>query len=289
MNLILPDAYSDLYSDGIISFDEVVAAHDSIFSMLTTTSPNALFIASLDSSRAQCATQGSLIIETAKLVSTLRYSLKMISLIENDFLRFIETLFRHKLADIKGKVQLLEESLMVKSAISEGRIAIDPLRLCIRFKNCTDATNIDDILCERLGIYCELNEPLCITYAVPPFSGPSYTHTYEAFILLSSTLKDVAAGVLDIPENENVREKNDPSVYPSQQSSSPSFLSVTSTMTYLKEDAKVDASLIGRVSAENIISYPPGVPILVGKTHLSSNIFVSGYLVKVFFNFYPHF
>jgi hypothetical protein len=75
-DFFFPGAYSDLYDDGIISFDEVLGAHDSIFSMLTTTSPNALFLASLDSSRAQCATQGGFIIESAGLVSSLRCAFK---------------------------------------------------------------------------------------------------------------------------------------------------------------------------------------------------------------------
>jgi arginine/lysine/ornithine decarboxylase len=106
---------------------------------------------------------------------------------------------------------------------------------------------------------------LSITYAIPPFSGPTYAHSYEAFNLLSSTLKDVASGVLDTPEDENVREKDNPGIYSSQILSSSSFLSVTSTLTYLKENVKVDGSVIGRVSAETVISYPPGIPILVGK------------------------
>jgi len=186
---------------------------------------------------------------------------------------------RCRLTDINGMVNLLEESTMVKSAICQGRVVIDPLRLCVRFKNCTDATVIDDAICEKFGIYCELNEPSSITYVIPPFSGHTYPDTNKAFNLLSSTLTEVSSSMLEITVDGGLLSA--PIPYISEVQTSSSFLSIKNTNVLAKEvvgvgdDDDDDDDLVGRVAAETVCSYPPGIPVLVGSTctyaHISAH------------------
>jgi len=104
-----------------------------------------------------------------------------------------------------GGVEQLDDSTAVAALQRSGTIALDPLRLCVHFSGVAEATAVDDDLCERDGIYCELNDRSCITYAVPAYSS-LVNRSFEA---LSSALLEVAAstsGQKELSEGADYRE-----------------------------------------------------------------------------------
>ena len=124
-----------------------IEVHNEYFSMLTTTSPNAVLLASIDHARSQAFSHALKIRETAELVDSLRE--------------------RIRIAD--NVVRLLEDSPLIKNSIEQGMLSIDPLRLCVQFEGReTRCEEIDNEMCKRMGIFCELNERAAITYAIPP-------------------------------------------------------------------------------------------------------------------------
>jgi len=66
----MQDAYT--YNNDDLKFDQVLSIYQEIFSMLTTTSPNALLLASLDSARHQASEERNVIQLTSKLVLKFR-------------------------------------------------------------------------------------------------------------------------------------------------------------------------------------------------------------------------
>ena len=147
-----------------------------------------------------------------------------------------------------------------------GRIVLDPLRLCVRFKGCSTATEIDDRLCEENGIYCELNEASCITYAIPPFSCPEYARPHAALLHLGEALELVSKE----PFHANATESIDSSrlIY----SSTPAYLNTKLASLGITESVAVDDRLLGRISGETVCPYPPGIPLLLGKERVRSTL-----------------
>mmetsp|Transcript_21668 Transcript_21668/g.31085 ORF Transcript_21668/g.31085 Transcript_21668/m.31085 type:complete len:413 (-) Transcript_21668:246-1484(-) len=148
--------------------DLAVEVLGTFFSALTTTSPNSLLLASLDATRAQfTALKGvhqagersgrDMLAEAVEAADTVR-----------DFIRS-----RYRTPHDRrsgGAITLLEDSLPQSSTL-----LVDPLRLNLRLHPLADPSgqlfnsiHMDDFLCERHGIYCELNLPECVTYVVSP-------------------------------------------------------------------------------------------------------------------------
>ena len=150
-----------------LASDVVIRMHDSVFSALTTTSPNSLLLASLDLARSKATLQQSTIMRTGQMVDNLREELRV---------------------EASEAVTLLDDSIVVREMTLKGLVLLDPLRLSVKFNKFADSTVVDDDLCESMGIFCELNEKNCITYAVPPYSS-EYP---ESFSTLSRALKSIA-------------------------------------------------------------------------------------------------
>ena len=140
--------------------------HD-CFSMLTTTSPNTVILASLDATRAQMASEGAEMVRAAaEAADEIRYELR-----EQNLMRI-----GGEEESISGGVQLLDDSLAVgahhrhvistteeeesspsslSSSISSSsappeapvRWLVDPLRLTVRFPG-RAALDVDDKMCE---------------------------------------------------------------------------------------------------------------------------------------------
>jgi arginine/lysine/ornithine decarboxylase len=121
------------------------------FSMLTTTSPNLVLLASLDATRAQMATEGQAMIQTAAAAADeIRYELRQQGLLRDE-----DTEEEEK---VPGGVQLLDDSLSVGAArrhkkcteeicVDSPQWLVDPLRLTVRFPG-RSALDVDDGMCE---------------------------------------------------------------------------------------------------------------------------------------------
>lgn len=125
------------------------------FSMLTTTSPNLVFLASLDAARAQMASEGEAMIRSAaEAADEIRYELRQQGLLRTEE--------GEEEDEVPGGVQLLDDSLSVGAARrhktcteSESKVVcvispqwlVDPLRLTVRFPG-RSALDVDDEICE---------------------------------------------------------------------------------------------------------------------------------------------
>ena len=164
------------------------------FSMLTTTSPNAVILASLDATRSQMGMEGLSMVQTAAAAADeIRYEirqqnlLKMESISESSPDDTIDSSNTNRI--LIGGVQLLDDSdsihavrkvpnfddrdhsspSMEYSAAPEW--LIDPLRLTVRFPG-RSALDVDDKMCEGKG------------EGTFDFSQPSSLHAcYRPFIL----------------------------------------------------------------------------------------------------------
>ena len=121
------------------------------FSMLTTTSPNLVLLASLDATRAQMASEGEAMIQSAAAAADeIRYELRQQGLLRDEDSEEEEK--------VMGGVQLLDDSLSVGAArrhkkcneeicVDSPQWLIDPLRLTVRFPG-RSALDVDDGICE---------------------------------------------------------------------------------------------------------------------------------------------
>ena len=94
---------------------------------------------------------------------------------------------------------MLETSNQIHKLITSNKIILDPLRLALQFNGSPDSTIIDDFLCNQYGIYCELNQKKCITYAISPYMSKNVSSLETLFSALKSL--DVAS-ILRGEENE---------------------------------------------------------------------------------------
>ena len=146
------------------------------FSMLTTTSPNAVILASLDATRSQMGMEGLSMVQTAAAAADeIRYEirqqnlLKMESISESSPDDTMDSLNTDRI--LIGGVQLLDDSDSIhavrkvrnfddkehSSHSLEHSIApewlIDPLRLTVRFPG-RSALDVDEKMCEGKGEEC---------------------------------------------------------------------------------------------------------------------------------------
>lgn len=137
-----PEAFA---YDVTLSMEAVEATIGRCFSMLTTTSPHALLLASLDATRAQIQDQGDVAMQQALVA-----------------VQELRTVCRKH----RSSVQLLDDSVAVEAL----GLMVDPLRLSLRLIGRDSRTELDDPMCDEDGIYCELNQRDCISYNIPLFS-----------------------------------------------------------------------------------------------------------------------
>ena len=207
--------------------EEVVHRYYSTF---TSTSPSALLLASLDIARAHAEAEGvRLAATTAKAVAELMEEVRSAG---------------------DGEIAFLSDRLR------DSRLVVDPLRLTVHFPTYPNsAVEVDDWVCEQLGIWCELNLPRCVLYCVPLGAGR------EDLVGLSSALtkaiKEFSSGRIvvedgvDEPPVADRGEEGDCGVYLSPASIAALRMSVPI------------AAAVNMVSAENVVPYPPGIPLLL--------------------------
>lgn len=232
---------------------EVRLAVQQSFSLLTTTSPNALLLASLDAARAQFAVDGAESVpRAAAAVNELR-----------DVIR----------TKLSGSVALLEDSSEVEAA----GLRVDPLRLSLRFLG-RPSLEVDADMEEDDGIFCELNGPHCITYAVPPLATGADLEPLTASLLRHApkpssvswdrdSRRDSEAAVQQTDVAPDSRRDETSAVLPLVAD----ICLVLTTLAY--ESPSTSLSLedaLGHISAETVSLYPPGVPLVVAGERLTS-------------------
>jgi arginine/lysine/ornithine decarboxylase len=155
------------FSRDVTDIDDVGQIIQEIFSLLTTSSPNSLLLASLDAARANFAVNGT---ELAKLTVSTCQELR-------DYIR-------QNLGDF---ISLLDDSIGVKNS----NLYIDPLRLSFKMKY-GNSIEVDQWMDENLGITCELNLKNCITYAIPMGATNEYvSQLRDGLTLISSNISNI--------------------------------------------------------------------------------------------------
>ena len=227
------------------------------FSALHSTSPSALLLASLDAARAHAASPAGQdeMAEAAAAGLALRNAIRGPSL------------------------ALLDDTL-----VGSG-YGVDPLRLTVRFPGCRDATLVDDALCEAEGLYCELNLPTSITYCLPP----GLARGTEAFHLLQNGLAAAARGEYHPEPEAGARAEGRPAPEAEEAVATLTLTEAEEAVATLvdagpalegwqDEAVSLDGpalpgrpnpnpnpnpALPGRLSAETVCPYPPGIPLVI--------------------------
>lgn len=202
------------------------------FSALTSTSPNAFLLASLDAARAHMDEGGEgrdAIRAASEAAAELRECLQDAG---------IATLDR-VLSDARSS------------------LTVDPLRLTLRFPGQADATVVDDWLCDVHGIYCELNLPGAITYVIPPGATTAGLKPLRDALVLAAEKFSVKSGKQEELLEMATADKTKPN------ETLISFIDTAATLAGFDEEAVSLASAVGRIAAETVCTYPPGIPIVI--------------------------
>lgn len=217
---------------GESSAAEEVVHH--FYSMLTTTSPNSLLLASLDAARTRAEREGpSLVAATATAVRDLKESVTSCC--------------------GSGNVSFLD---------STDSHVVDPLRLSVHFPRYpSSAMAIDEWLCEQRGLWCELNLPRCIVYCVP--MGATETHLLSLREGLCGVLERVQLPALETGTRDERQASSSRSDFGEGLLYMPAIRR-KNAVSVPTEEAE------GMVSAENVVPYPPGIPILLRGEKISA-------------------
>lgn len=215
--------------------EEVIHRH---YSMFTSTSPNALLLASLDAARAQAEISGIEDVQrTVESAAKLRESIK-------------------KATGGDDQVAFLCDSALVRG----GTYVVDPLRVSVHFSQYSDlAVEIDEWMCEQLGLWCELNLPRCIVYCLP--LGAASQDLAGLASGLVRALSEVKSGGIRI-EQKGVSGSIEKDQGEQGQRNCGVYLpSLGAGAGTPRTACLVDA--IDSKSAENVVPYPPGIPVLL--------------------------
>lgn len=219
--------------------------------MLQSSSPSYILLASLDAARAHMDTGGpnpnlnpncSVMERPLALAATLRQALRQIP-----------------------GIALLEISTLPKQAITDGAIAgIDPLRITVGLWELgLTGFEADDILRLEHGVIAELPSLRSITFALSAgTSERDVTRLIESLESLSARFrvgnKNESSAFL-LPDQEEVA----PSVNASGAWDSNPVGALSPREAFFAKWERVDAAdAVGRVSAELLCPYPPGIPIV---------------------------
>ena len=226
---------------GYLSADERDGAAEVLhecFSALTTTSPNAALLASLDATRAQMASpQGRAMVQAAAAAADdIRAALRR---------------------EPTGSVMLLDDAASLRPPGHAW--VVDPLRLTVAHRG-RSALAVDDKMCEERGIYCELNLRGCISYGVPPGATTASVAVLKDALL---TEHKVGAGTSSNRDAAAVAGVSMPRA-------AEIALVDMGSLRRGRGVAVPVADAIGRISAETICPYPPGIPLVVRGEHVTS-------------------
>ncbi|MGE5631001.1 MAG: aminotransferase class I/II-fold pyridoxal phosphate-dependent enzyme [Caulobacteraceae bacterium] len=193
-----------------------------VMSLLQTTSPSYILLASLDCARMQLATQGKQLIDEA--IELAKYA-------------------REKINNIKGLYCFGEEVLQKK-----GAYGFDPTKITITCKDLgLSGYELERILAEKYFIQPELSDLyniLCV------FSFGDTKRTVDALI---DALTEISAeqSCKEIAKSEVLGIPNIPE----------SVLTPRDAFNSLTISVPIEDS-IGLISAEFLMAYPPGIPVL---------------------------
>ncbi|MEW8977861.1 MAG: aminotransferase class I/II-fold pyridoxal phosphate-dependent enzyme [Symbiobacterium sp.] len=195
-----------------------------ILSMLTTTSTSYLLLASLDVARKHLATRGRELIDRA------------IRLAENA---------RRQIDEIPGLYCLGPDAI----GHSSSRFDFDPTKLCINVKDLgVSGAEVEQLLREEFNIEVELSDlynVLCIV---------SLGHTQEDLDALVAALRSIAA---------RYYKQRPANVVKVKVPVTPILAMHPRAAFYAETEVVPLREAEGRVIAESIMVYPPGIPILL--------------------------
>jgi arginine/lysine/ornithine decarboxylase len=224
------------------------------YSMLTSTSPSAVLLASIDAARAQAEVTGEREAEmTAAAVQDMQAAVES--------------------AVGTGKVEFLrgrEEGGETTSSTQQKQqhSVVDPLRLTVRFPEYpSSAISIDDWMCEELGLWCELNLPRCIVYCIPLGAGAEDLRELQRGLILA--VGDSAA-VKGGNGNTNGTEEDSVTAPDGGDTDNESLLYLQYSAFMGGGDKDTAAAVVvplhaasGATAAESVVPYPPGIPLLL--------------------------
>ena len=217
--------------------ESAVSVMQECYSMMTSTSPNSLLIASLDATAQQFSVKGYEMIKEARVAAThLRDSIRAF--------------------DSKGtnKVTFLDDSVDVQS---RSHLIIDPLRLSIKYNIQARKNSIetDDAMCDESGIYCELNLSDCISYGVPPGATKNTLEPLREEIIRQLKLNShPQLSAKDSNQPTDIMEKY-------TEKNKLAYIHIKD-FVYKAPKAMPILNSVGKISAETICLYPPGTPII---------------------------
>lgn len=239
---------------------DMVQIMQDYYSILTTTSPNSLFLASLDACRAQFATE-----ETQKQLALTINKCNKLRLSLNKAWRLIDNTLMDNY-DTKGK--------------GEMDIALDPLRITVQlnndlFKNeMEELREKDEELWSKYGIVCELDLPTSLCFAIPPLSD----HTVD---VLMHALNEIVTRDMNNADEKHFDDKisnEENKQYNNKNSSSMNYLCDNGIRSSDLGSQIVSISIEkaeGMIIAETISLYPPGVPLIISGQRITNQLIKS--------------
>lgn len=199
-----------------------------VSSMLQSTSPNYLLLASLDIARLQLEENGAALIDRAiDLAQSLRLEIKKI-----------------------GGLRLFD------------RPSLDPTKITVNVRGLgLTGLEAEEVLRHRLKIQCELSDPANVLFLI------TYADNQTVADRLINALQDLKYGAPPTlpPKNNGARQR--PACPPASTapvSPRQAFYSSTTTVPLRQS--------IGKICAEEITFYPPGIPILCPGEAITSEI-----------------
>ncbi|HCB93355.1 MAG TPA: arginine decarboxylase [Selenomonas sp.] len=217
---------------GYIDFDRV----QTVSSLLQSTSPNYLLLASLDIARLQMAEEGSLRIERAI-----------------DIARKL----REEIRRIPGL-----DCLGCECVGTNGTAGFDPTKLTVSVKGLgITGMEAETLLRHRFKLQCELSDPYNVMFII------SMADTDREGERLLEGLKKLA---LHCEHNGKVSSKA--SLPPLELPAIPKLILSPREAFWEKTERVPMKASVGRICAEQLVFYPPGVPILCPGEEISPEI-----------------
>ncbi|MBU9917477.1 MAG: aminotransferase class I/II-fold pyridoxal phosphate-dependent enzyme [Fusobacteriaceae bacterium] len=201
-------------------------------SLLQTTSPNYILLASLDTTRKQLATEGD------KLIN---YS---ISLAQT---------FRERINKIPGFYSFGEEVLDGK-----GRFAFDPTKVTVTAKDLgLHGYELDKMLIEKYNIQVELSDFYNVLFITTYGDREKdINKVLEALEDISNTYKDHNKLTKNFKEIPNI----------------PEMVQIPRESFFSDKTKKPIEECVGEISGESIFAYPPGIPVLVSGERITEDM-----------------
>jgi len=230
-----------------------------VFSQLTTTSPNSLLLAAIDATRRQFAaevTQKQLL-ATSQRVSLLRSRIR-----------------EH------GGWTLLDDSHKLPNTLAS---MIDPLRVCVRPSAAdADLVALDNLLFSEHKIVCELNLDKCLVFCVPPLRPEAVNKLESALLSVlpstsqslisnsSDNLSSDAGGDFDMTQENEFPYAIQTGDRYRERSEVEYNVNVCGGMGNVDRVPLME--IVGRVSAETVALYPPGIPLVLRGDKVTSRM-----------------